>query len=57
MPIDICAPAYFVARIQFLRDIKTTFGTVFKVVEDQETDTLLLSCVGTGYTNVNKKTT
>ncbi|KAI8058580.1 RNA 3'-terminal phosphate cyclase/enolpyruvate transferase [Syncephalis plumigaleata] len=43
--------------IQFLRDIKQAFGTVFKIVEDKQTDTLLLSCMGTGYTNVNKKTT
>ncbi|RKP22966.1 18S rRNA biogenesis protein RCL1 [Syncephalis pseudoplumigaleata] len=42
--------------IQFLRDIKQAFGTVFKVVEDKHSDTLLLSCMGTGYTNVNRKT-
>jgi RNA 3'-terminal phosphate cyclase-like protein len=47
----------FYSSIQFLRDIKQAFGTVFKVVEDKQTDTLLLSCIGTGYTNVNKKTT
>ncbi|RKP06755.1 RNA 3'-terminal phosphate cyclase/enolpyruvate transferase [Thamnocephalis sphaerospora] len=43
--------------VQFLRDLKKAFGTVFKVAEDEETNTLLLTCMGVGYVNVNKKTT
>ncbi|KAG8799256.1 hypothetical protein FRC18_008355 [Serendipita sp. 400] len=45
-----------VRSIQFLRDLKEAFGTSFKIVPavggaDGE---LLLSCYGTGYTNVNR---
>ncbi|KAJ3333069.1 hypothetical protein HDU93_008801 [Gonapodya sp. JEL0774] len=43
--------------IQYLRDIKTFFGSEFKVTEDPETSEVLLSCVGVGYVNFSKKTT
>ncbi|KXS14428.1 18S rRNA biogenesis protein [Gonapodya prolifera JEL478] len=43
--------------IQYLRDIKTFFGSEFKVREDPDTGEVLLSCVGTGYVNFGKKTT
>lgn len=41
--------------VQFLRDIRDFFGTVFKIRSDPDTKTTLLTCVGIGYTNVNKK--
>jgi RNA 3'-terminal phosphate cyclase-like protein len=44
-------------RIQFLRDLKKVFGTVFKIVENKDRNTLTLTCMGVGYVNVNKKTT
>ncbi|CAG8460873.1 10022_t:CDS:2 [Ambispora gerdemannii] len=56
--------------IQYVRDIKEFFGVTFKIkqetyIQEQESsnpshnynDTLLLSCVGIGYVNYNKKTT
>ncbi|XP_015590069.1 RNA 3'-terminal phosphate cyclase-like protein [Cephus cinctus] len=49
--------------IQFLRDLRDFFGTVFKIehVKEEEDDTLttqeqiLLTCVGIGYTNISRR--
>ncbi|CAG8492721.1 11135_t:CDS:2 [Scutellospora calospora] len=43
--------------IQYLRDIRDFFGVTFKIKQDIESNTLLLTCVGIGYINYNKKTT
>ncbi|TFK80744.1 18S rRNA biogenesis protein, partial [Polyporus arcularius HHB13444] len=44
--------------IQFLRDVKETFGTAFKIApadpSDQNTPDLLFSCYGVGYINANR---
>ncbi|KXN92238.1 putative RNA 3'-terminal phosphate cyclase-like protein [Leucoagaricus sp. SymC.cos] len=44
--------------IQFLRDVRSFFGTSFKVVladpSDPESTQLLYSCYGTGYVNANR---
>ncbi|KAI9204732.1 RNA 3'-terminal phosphate cyclase domain-containing protein [Polychytrium aggregatum] len=42
--------------IQYLRDIKTILGVTFKIKPDPETHTVLLTCVGIGHVNLNKKT-
>ncbi|KAI8846487.1 RNA 3'-terminal phosphate cyclase/enolpyruvate transferase [Chytridium lagenaria] len=41
--------------IQFLRDVKAFLGVTFKVSPEPETRTIVLTCVGTGYVNVNKR--
>ncbi|KAI7864360.1 RNA-3'-phosphate cyclase [Spinellus fusiger] len=41
--------------IQYLRDLKAFFGVSFKIELDAETT--LMTCVGIGYVNHNKKTT
>lgn len=47
-----------VRTIQFLRDIKIFFGSVFNITPADPTDSsnteLLYSCLGTGYVNVNR---
>ncbi|KAJ1929965.1 hypothetical protein IWQ60_000694 [Tieghemiomyces parasiticus] len=43
--------------IQYLRDIREMFNTTFKIKPDPETKTVLLTCIGSGYSNVNKKRT
>lgn len=43
--------------IQYLRDIRDFFDVTFKIQQDAESNTLLLTCVGVGYINYNKKTT
>ncbi|ORY06632.1 18S rRNA biogenesis protein [Basidiobolus meristosporus CBS 931.73] len=43
--------------IQYLRDLKSFFGVTFKIRPDPENKTILMACMGTGYVNVNKKTT
>ncbi|KAJ7219391.1 RNA 3'-terminal phosphate cyclase/enolpyruvate transferase [Mycena pura] len=44
--------------IQFLRDIRSFFGTSFKIVSadpsDEDCSQLLYSCYGTGYVNANR---
>ena len=48
--------------IQFLRHLKEFFGVMFKIQAQQSGDDgstggetkVLLSCVGVGYTNINK---
>ncbi|KAK9293642.1 hypothetical protein QLX08_011470 [Tetragonisca angustula] len=48
------------AMIQFLRDLKDFFGIVFKLEpykeEDEILEQVILTCVGVGYTNINKRT-
>jgi len=43
--------------IQYLRDIKTYFGLTFKLATDPANQTVLLTCLGVGYVNVNKSIT
>ncbi|KAJ8331538.1 hypothetical protein QVD99_001807 [Batrachochytrium dendrobatidis] len=43
--------------IQYLRDLKTFFDVTFKIVADPTSHTVLLTSVGIGFTNVNKKVT
>lgn len=43
--------------IQYLRDIKSFFGVSFKIQPDESNDTILMTCMGIGYINQNKKTT
>ncbi|KAJ1967972.1 hypothetical protein H4R35_001591 [Dimargaris xerosporica] len=43
--------------IQYLRDLRKVFGVMFKIKPDPENKTVLLTTVGIGYTNVNKKRT
>ncbi|EIN07226.1 18S rRNA biogenesis protein [Punctularia strigosozonata HHB-11173 SS5] len=41
--------------IQFMRDLKEFFGTIFKIVPSEEgSDQLRYSCVGCGYINANR---
>ncbi|KAJ1759899.1 hypothetical protein LPJ77_001058 [Coemansia sp. RSA 2523] len=41
--------------IQYLRDLRVFFNTTFKIKPDNQS--VLLTCLGTGFTNVGKKTT
>ncbi|KAI7834865.1 RNA 3'-terminal phosphate cyclase/enolpyruvate transferase [Kickxella alabastrina] len=43
--------------IQYLRDIREFFNTVFKIKPDPESNTVLMTCLGSGFINVGKKTT
>ncbi|KAL0074560.1 RNA 3'-terminal phosphate cyclase [Phycomyces blakesleeanus] len=43
--------------IQFLRDLKDFFGVSFKIQPEESSNTILMTCVGIGYVNHNKKTT
>ena len=40
--------------IQYLRNLKTYFGIVFKVVPEHSDGTLNVSCFGTGFTNFSR---
>ncbi|KAG1456134.1 hypothetical protein G6F56_006903 [Rhizopus delemar] len=42
---------------QYLEDIKSFFGVSFKIKQDASNDTILMTCMGIGYVNHNKKTT
>ncbi|KAJ1842977.1 hypothetical protein LPJ73_005629, partial [Coemansia sp. RSA 2703] len=42
--------------IQYLRDLRDFFNTTFKISPDAETNTVLMACLGTGFSNVGKKT-
>ena len=42
---------------QLLRDLRAFFGITFKITPDPESTTVLLSCLGTGYLNMNRKIT
>ncbi|KAJ1680420.1 hypothetical protein EV182_000075 [Spiromyces aspiralis] len=41
--------------MQFLRDLQDFFNVTFKIKPDTDTNTILMSCVGVGYVNTNKK--
>lgn len=41
--------------IQVLRILRDAFGVIFKIKTDRETNTVLLSCLGTGYKNMARK--
>jgi RNA 3'-terminal phosphate cyclase-like protein len=41
--------------IQYLRHIRDFFGVVFKIVPEHETNTVVLSCKGSGYHNIARK--
>ncbi|XP_029047613.2 RNA 3'-terminal phosphate cyclase-like protein [Osmia bicornis bicornis] len=47
------------SMIQFLRDLRDFFGTVFKIEplkeEDEVLDQVVLTCVGVGYTNISRR--
>ena len=53
-----CTNLNIVYRIQFLRDLKEGFGTAFKIVPAEPTDSdsldLIFSCYGVGYVNANR---
>jgi RNA 3'-terminal phosphate cyclase-like protein len=40
--------------IQYLRNLKTYFGIVFKVVPNRSDNTIMVSCFGTGFTNFSR---
>jgi RNA 3'-terminal phosphate cyclase-like protein len=41
--------------IQYLRHIRDFFGVVFKIVPEHETHTVIVSCKGSGYHNIARK--
>lgn len=41
--------------IQYLRHIYEFFGVTFKIVPDMSNKTIILSCVGSGYKNIARK--
>ncbi|KAI9144354.1 RNA 3'-terminal phosphate cyclase/enolpyruvate transferase [Paraphysoderma sedebokerense] len=43
--------------IQHLRDLQSFFNVTFKIKPDTNTKTILLTCVGVGFSNLNKKVT
>ncbi|KAI8907940.1 RNA 3'-terminal phosphate cyclase/enolpyruvate transferase [Gorgonomyces haynaldii] len=43
--------------IQFLRDMELFLGVRFKITPDKTTNTIVMSSLGVGYVNVNKKVT
>ena len=43
--------------VETLRLLKRAFGVEFKVTGEQESKTVLLSCLGTGYRNMAKAST
>ncbi|RUP43445.1 RNA 3'-terminal phosphate cyclase/enolpyruvate transferase [Jimgerdemannia flammicorona] len=43
--------------IQYLRDLKDFFGVAFKIKPDATSQTIMMACLGIGYSNANKKTT
>ena len=58
-----CFVSAFTNSIQFLRHLKDFFGVMFKIQAQKSDDNdgatggetkILLSCVGVGYTNINK---
>ena len=57
-PEDVCKVRFGELTehtVLLLRLIKEAFGVVFKIVEDKETNTVILSCLGTGFQNVARK--
>lgn len=61
--LNECSDNYTVIfRIQFLRDLRDFFGIVFKLdmvnsedPNDEEQRLVLLTCLGIGYTNINRR--
>lgn len=49
--------AHPTSRMECLRHIRDVFGVTFKIKPDPETKTVLVSCLGVGYTNYAKKVT
>jgi RNA 3'-terminal phosphate cyclase-like protein len=43
--------------MELLRLLKGAFGVVFKIREDEASQTLLVSCLGIGYKNMSRKAT
>ncbi|KAF0687225.1 Aste57867_20987 [Aphanomyces stellatus] len=43
--------------IQYLRHLRDFFGVTFKIKADNETKTVLLTCLGVGFKNLSKKVT
>ncbi|CAK4290458.1 unnamed protein product [Aphanomyces euteiches] len=43
--------------IQYLRHLRDFFGVTFKIKADNDTQTVLLSCLGLGFKNLSKKVT
>ena len=43
--------------VQYLRHLRDFYGITFKIVADQETKTVELSCLGIGFKNMAKKVT
>ncbi|KAL0484776.1 RNA 3'-terminal phosphate cyclase [Acrasis kona] len=41
--------------ISYLRHIRDFFGVVFKITPEQETNTIVLSCKGSGYHNLSRR--
>lgn len=41
--------------IQYLRDVKAFLGVTFKMTPEKESHTIIMTTVGTGFINVNKK--
>lgn len=59
-PEDVCKVRFgelSEGGIATLRLIKDCFGVVFKIKEDAETNTVVLSCLGTGYRNISRRAT
>ncbi|KAJ9071636.1 hypothetical protein DSO57_1036525 [Entomophthora muscae] len=42
--------------MEFLRDLRTFFNVTFKIQPDATTRSVLLTCLGTGFVNISKKT-
>ena len=40
-----------------LRLIRDFFGVIFKIKQDVEMNTVMLSCLGTGYKNISRRVT
>jgi RNA 3'-terminal phosphate cyclase-like protein len=58
-PEDVCkvrVGKLSLFTIGYLRDIKTFLGVSFNVQPDRESKTVMLTCLGSGFINVNKKT-
>lgn len=58
-PEDVCKVRFgnqlTDTAIETLRLLRDSFGVTFKIKKDTTTDTILLSCLGIGYKNINRK--
>lgn len=57
--VSACLPESLTRRIQYLRDLDAFFGVRFKVQpqkgnDDASSGEVIMSCVGIGFSNVNK---